>query len=151
MTGLFKLHIPTNRDLEPPLQLPRLGASSTTAETWSLLCSCRDLEPPLQLSRPGASYNCRDLEPPLQLPRPGASSTTAKTWSLLYNCRDLEPPLQLPRPGASSTTAGPRSAVGSASDSSEVLVSIPVWPHTFVSPSADSRGAVVSYWRKYVH
>ena len=27
----------------------------------------------------------------------------------------------------------------------------PVWPHTFVSPSADSRGAVVSYWRKYVH
>ena len=27
----------------------------------------------------------------------------------------------------------------------------PVWPHTFVSPSADSKGAVVSYWRKYVH
>ena len=27
----------------------------------------------------------------------------------------------------------------------------PVWPHTFISPSADSRGAVVSYWRKYVH
>ena len=27
----------------------------------------------------------------------------------------------------------------------------PVWPHTFVSHSADSRGAVVSYWRKYVH
>ena len=26
-----------------------------------------------------------------------------------------------------------------------------VWPHTFVSPSADSRRAVVSYWRKYVH
>ena len=25
------------------------------------------------------------------------------------------------------------------------------WPHTFVSPSADSRGAVISYWRKYVH
>ena len=24
-------------------------------------------------------------------------------------------------------------------------------PHTFVSSSADSRGAVVSYWRKYVH
>ena len=23
--------------------------------------------------------------------------------------------------------------------------------HTFVSPSADSKGAVVSYWRKYVH
>ena len=27
----------------------------------------------------------------------------------------------------------------------------PVWPHTFVSPSADSRGAAVSNWRKYVH
>ena len=26
----------------------------------------------------------------------------------------------------------------------------PVWPHTFVSPSADSRGEVVSFWRKYV-
>ena len=26
-----------------------------------------------------------------------------------------------------------------------------VWPHTFVSPSADSRRSVVSYWRKYVH
>ena len=27
----------------------------------------------------------------------------------------------------------------------------PVWPHTFVSPSAFSRRAVVNYWRKYVH
>ena len=26
-----------------------------------------------------------------------------------------------------------------------------VWPHTFVSPFVDSRGAVVSYRRKYVH
>ena len=26
-----------------------------------------------------------------------------------------------------------------------------VWPHTFVCPSAFSRRAVVSYWRKYVH
>ena len=25
-----------------------------------------------------------------------------------------------------------------------------IWPHTFVSPSADSRRAVVSYWQKYV-
>ena len=32
----------------------------------------------------------------------------------------------------------------------EVLVSIP-GPATFVSPSADSRRAVVSYWRKYVY
>ena len=30
-------------------------------------------------------------------------------------------------------------------------VRYPVWPHTFVSTSADSRGTVVSYWRKYVH
>ena len=28
---------------------------------------------------------------------------------------------------------------------------MPVWQHTFVSPSAFSRRAVVSYWRKYVH
>ena len=28
---------------------------------------------------------------------------------------------------------------------------MPVRPHTFVSPSADSRRAVVSYWRKCVH
>ena len=27
----------------------------------------------------------------------------------------------------------------------------PVWQHTFVTPSAFSRRAVVSYWRKYVH
>ena len=28
---------------------------------------------------------------------------------------------------------------------------MPVWQHTIVSPSAFSRRAVVSYWRKYVH
>ena len=27
----------------------------------------------------------------------------------------------------------------------------PVWPHTFVSLSADSRGVIVSYWQKNVH
>ena len=26
-----------------------------------------------------------------------------------------------------------------------------IWQHTFVSPSAFSRRAVVSYWRKYAH
>ena len=31
------------------------------------------------------------------------------------------------------------------------VVRYPVWQHTFVSPSAFSRRAVVSYWRKYVH
>ena len=30
-------------------------------------------------------------------------------------------------------------------------VRYPVWQHTFVSPSAFSRRAVVSYWRKYMH
>ena len=30
-------------------------------------------------------------------------------------------------------------------------VRYPIWQHTFVSPSAFSRRAVVSYWRKYVH
>ena len=30
-------------------------------------------------------------------------------------------------------------------------VRYPVWQHTIVSPSAFSRKAVVSYWRKYVH
>ena len=30
-------------------------------------------------------------------------------------------------------------------------IQYPVWQHTFVSPSAFSRRAVVSYWRKYVH
>ena len=30
-------------------------------------------------------------------------------------------------------------------------VRYPVWQYTFVSPSAFSRRAVVSYWRKYVH
>ena len=32
----------------------------------------------------------------------------------------------------------------------EVPGSILVWPHTFVSPSADSRRAFVNYWQKYV-
>ena len=41
-------------------------------------------------------------------------------------------------------------SVGHLTRKSEILGSIPVRPHTFVSPSADSRGAVVSYWRKYV-
>ena len=51
-------------------------------------------------------------------------------------------------------------SVGHLTPMSEVLGSIPglathfrflpVWPHTFVSPSAGSRRAVVSYWRLYV-
>ena len=43
---------------------------------------------------------------------------------------------------------GPRSAVGR----SEVLGSIPgLATFIFRSPSADKRGTVISYWRKYVH
>ena len=42
-------------------------------------------------------------------------------------------------------------SVGHLTCKSEVLGRYPVWPHTFVSHSADSRGTVVSYWRKYVH
>ena len=42
-------------------------------------------------------------------------------------------------------------SVGHLTHKSGVLGSIPVWPHTFVSPSAFSRRAFVSYWRKYVH
>ena len=46
-----------------------------------------------------------------------------------------------------------RSIVGSASDSRARGLGLDtrVRPHTFVSPSADSRRAVVSYWRKYVY
>ena len=36
-------------------------------------------------------------------------------------------------------------------NTSFILPRYPVWQHTFVSPSAFSRRAVVSYWRKYVH
>ena len=42
-------------------------------------------------------------------------------------------------------------SVGHQTRKSEVLGSIPGLAITLVSPSADSRGAVVSYWRKYVH
>ena len=42
-------------------------------------------------------------------------------------------------------------SVGHLTRKSGVLGSIPGWQHTFVSPSAFSRRAVVSFWRKYVH
>ena len=41
-------------------------------------------------------------------------------------------------------------SVGQLTRKSEVPGTIPGLA-TFVSPSSDSRGAVVSYWRKYVH
>ena len=42
-------------------------------------------------------------------------------------------------------------SVGHLTRKSGVLGRYPVWQHAFVSPSAFSRRAVVSYWRKYVH
>ena len=42
-------------------------------------------------------------------------------------------------------------SVGYLTPKSGVLGSIPGLAHTFVSPSAFSRRAVVSYWRNYVH
>ena len=42
-------------------------------------------------------------------------------------------------------------SVGHLTRKPGVLGSIPGLAHTFVSPSAFSRRAVVSYWRKYVH
>ena len=36
------------------------------------------------------------------------------------------------------------------SKQSDKSLRYPVWQHTFISPSAFSRRAVVSYWRKYV-
>ena len=51
----------------------------------------------------------------------------------------------------SMTLSRAAQSVGHLTRKSEVLGSIHGWQHTFVSPSADSRGTVVSYWRKYVH
>ena len=42
-------------------------------------------------------------------------------------------------------------SVGHLTRKSGSWVRYPVWQHTFVSPSAFSRRAIVSYWRKYVH
>ena len=67
----------------------------------------------------------------------------------LENGRSFESKLMF-----SSVVAGPPSAIGRAPAwlvSQGSLVRYPVWQHTFVSPSAFSRRAVVSYWRKYVH
>ena len=47
----------------------------------------------------------------------------------------------------------PGRAIGRAPDSlsQRSWVRYPVWQHTFISPSAFTRRAVVSYWRKYAH
>ena len=42
-------------------------------------------------------------------------------------------------------------SVGHLTRKSEILGLIPGLAHTFVFPAANSRGAVVSYWQKYVH
>ena len=56
-------------------------------------------------------------------------------------CSDLS----VPMPGRVAQS------VGHLTRKSGVLGRYPVWQHTFVSPSAFSRRAVVSYWQKYVH
>ena len=50
-----------------------------------------------------------------------------------------------------SLTGRVAQSVGHLTRKSGSWVQYPVWQHTFVSPSAFSRRAVVSYWRKYVH
>ena len=67
--------------------------------------------------------------------------TSPLHYFFLLNCSGLK-------------TVGPgrvAQSVGHLTRKSESWVRYPVWPHYFVSPSADSRGTVVSYWRKYVH
>ena len=60
-------------------------------------------------------------------------------WSLQFAQN-----LSLTRPGRVEQS------VGCLTQEPEVPGSYPVRPHTFVSPSPDSRRAVVSYWQKYV-
>ena len=57
-------------------------------------------------------------------------------------------PYQIPPLGVSGRIA---QSVGHLTRKSESWVRYAIWPYTFVSPSAESRRAVVSYWRKYVH
>ena len=62
----------------------------------------------------------------------------------MHKCSAWKHKTSLPAPGRVAQS------VGHLPRKSEVLGSIPGLD-TFVSPSADSRRAVVSYWRKYVH
>ena len=62
----------------------------------------------------------------------------------------LPPPLP-PSPPHKKQPGRVAQSVGHLTCKSYSWVRYPVWPHTFVSPSADSRRVVVSYWRKYVH
>ena len=62
---------------------------------------------------------------------------TSYTWPLIKGL------LYVSRPGRLAQSVG-HITQGS-------WVRYPVWQHTFVFPSAFSRRAVVSYWRKYVH
>ena len=75
-------------------------------------------------------------------------------WLLTETVNNSYQLCQQPLPIVPFTFIGarPRSAVSRAPDSCQrSWVRYPVWPHAFVSPSADSGGAVVSYWQKYVH
>ena len=61
------------------------------------------------------------------------------------NCTYAQDSLPYKQPGRVAQS------VGRLTHKSGSWVRYPVWQHTFVSPSAFSRRAVVSYWRKYVH
>ena len=69
---------------------------------------------------------------------------TPRHWKFTQHLRTTRLPSPLP-PGRVAQS------VGHLTRKSGVRGSIPVWQHIFVSPSAFSRRAVVSYWRKYVH
>ena len=60
---------------------------------------------------------------------------------------ESEVPVLLPSPALGRVAQ----SVGNLTLKSGSWVRYPVWQHTFVSPSAFSRRAVISYWRKYVH
>ena len=86
------------------------------------------------VGRPGTGSLSRTIAPP---DHPRQMSCNA---AILNKLHSIKPSL-----------AGPRSAIGRAPGKSGSWVRYSVWQHTFVSPSAFSRGAVVSYWRKYVN
>ena len=69
----------------------------------------------------------------------------SRFWCGLFVYFFLSPIVPLFLPGRVAQS------IGRLTQEPDVSSSIPVRPHTFVSPSADSTRAVVSYWRKYVH
>ena len=73
------------------------------------------------------------------------SDTTLVSYTLISSVLAWALSLRYGKPGRVAQS------VGHLTRKSGSWVRYPVWQHTFVSPSAFSRRAVVSYWRKYVH